>query len=892
MMKKHYRNYFIISKFLVLGLAFSSCSDFLNRETDSYVSKEKTFSSYELTAKNLVSVYELIPDGFMRFSEGGMFDAATDDAEHRIDGSNIQLFNIGSWTDNNNPDDIWNRCYTGIRLASEFIDNVDKVNLDKYKLDPNNTTEYENRLKDLKVWKAEARFLRAYFHFELLKRFGPTPYVSSVLALEANHSDVKRPSMDDCVNAIANECDAAAKDLELTPWRDESALGHATKGAALALKSRLLLYAASPLYVQWQNTDESNLPSSPAKWEKAAKAAKAVIDITQYSLHPSYSSLFKNNFKSSEMIFAKRYNNSADLEKRNFPVSFGGQGGINPSQNLVDAYEMKDGSLFSWANAQQAADPYKDRDERLNATLFYNGSNLKNAKVETATDSKDGVNKPNGTKTGYYLRKYLNEDVNVLTASNGLGHTWPIFRLAEMYLNYAEALNEYNPGHADILTYLNAVRQRAHQPALAAGLSQEAMREAIRRERRVELAFEEHRAWDVRRWKIGSKTLGSDLQGLDITATQTGGSGSSSTSGSTTTETIPASEIPAGWYYYDGDEFNGSSIDHHYWGVLGDSRTKNAQYGQQQGMVQTYREEQVSMVKENGLSFARITATRNGNPPKSTHKDASKKEPWWSGGLISRETSKYGNEAKYYPLYCRIEIRAKIPWNYGVWMSSWLRYHLGYDVCELDIQEFFVKEFENYPQKYKVSQTVHIHDNQTNSLVVNANGFGRHHSLNFNPGNDFHTYGVQIEPDPAEPKKHAIITFLFDGQETNTFKTRDHGDRYNKFVIETFKQGLEKKAWDFAITGQIGAPDRIGVGYPEDRDPSLRELKMDIDWVRVYTRTNEPLKKVVTPAVPGAAFVYSPKVIEHRVFMPKMYWYPIPNSEFLKYNDWKQNPGW
>lgn len=82
------------------------------------------------------------------------------------------------------------------------------------------------------------------------------------------------------------------------------------------------------------------------------------------------------------------------------------------------------------------------------------------------------------------------------------------------------------------------------------------------------------------------------------------------------------------------------------------------------------------------------------------------------------------------------------------------------------------------------------------------------------------------------------------------------------------------------------------MGYPEDRDPSLRELKMDIDWVRVYTRTNEPLKKVVTPAVPGAAFVYSPKVIEHRVFMPKMYWYPIPNSEFLKYNDWKQNPGW
>lgn len=121
-------------------------------------------------------------------------------------------------------------------------------------------------------------------------------------------------------------------------------------------------------------------------------------------------------------------------------------------------------------------------------------------------------------------------------------------------------------------------------------------------------------------------------------------------------------KIPAGWYYYDGDEFNGSSIDHHYWGVLRFSY-KERTIRSATRKVQTYREEQVSMVKENGLSFARITATRNGNPPKSTHKDASKKEPWWSGGLISRETSKYGNEAKYYLLYSRIEIRAKNSWN-------------------------------------------------------------------------------------------------------------------------------------------------------------------------------------------------------------------------------------
>lgn len=505
-----------------VGSVFCSCSDYLDRETDSYIDKNMTFSSYERTSKYLTSIYTYIPEGLNRMSSGGMFDASTDDAEQALEGSSVQSFNQGAWNAVYNPDDMWNRLYAGIRMANEFIENADNVNLDTHKNDPNNQTEYQNRLKDIKIWKAEAQFLRAYFHFELLKRYGPVPIVTTSLSINGDYSNTPRPSMDECVDFIAKECDEAALVLELTPWRDNTAMGHATKGAALALKSRLLLYAASPLYLDWSNTSESSLPSNKAKWEAAAKAAKAVIDLRQYRLNPFYADLFTNNFQSTEFIFMKRYTASSSFEAYNFPISLGGKGGTNPSQNLIDAYEMNDGSAFSWANATQAADPYKNRDVRLAATVIVNGSQWKQTTVESWTGGKDGAYITNATKTGYYLKKYSNESVNILTGGGALGHTWPIFRLAEIYLNYAEALNEYDPSNPDIAEYINTVRARADQPDLPEGLSQEQMREKIRQERRVELAFEEHRAWDVRRWKVASATLGANLRAVNITKNDDG----------------------------------------------------------------------------------------------------------------------------------------------------------------------------------------------------------------------------------------------------------------------------------------------------------------------------------------------------------------------------------
>lgn len=177
------------------------------------------------------------------------------------------------------------------------------MDLENYRLDPDNQTEYKNRLKDLEIWKNEAIFLRAFFHFELVKRYGPVPYIDEVLPVAENHSGVKRPEIDEVVNRIVADCDAAAAGLELTPWRDNaSAYGRATKGAALALKSRVLLYAASPLWLDWKNSDESYLPSVKEKWEKAAAAAKEVIDLDRYMLYGSYGDLFQNNIDNWEFI--------------------------------------------------------------------------------------------------------------------------------------------------------------------------------------------------------------------------------------------------------------------------------------------------------------------------------------------------------------------------------------------------------------------------------------------------------------------------------------------------------------------------------------------------------------------------------------------------------------
>ena len=522
-MNAKFFSYIYISAAISIAFTLSSCNGFLDREEDSFIDKTATFDSYNRTKQYLTYAYTLLPDGLNRFSREAMLASATDDAEFAIESAEIQQFNNGSWNALNNPDDVWNRYYSGISKCCTLLENTDHVNLDISRLDPDKQVEYANSLKDIRMWRAEARFLRAYFHFELLKRYGPIPIVTSTLSINGNYENTPRPTMKEVVDFIAKECDIAADTLELTPWRNvNDAFGRATKGAALALKSRLWLYAASPLYVDFGDTNEANKPTDVALWKSAADAAKAVIDLNQYELASSYADLFKNDFQNKEYIFVRRYAANSDFEKSNFPVSFGGKGGTNPSQNLVDDYEMLDGTPFDWNDPAKAAQPFENRDARLGATILMNMAPFKGKKVATYPEGADASPNPNATKTGYYLRKFLNEDVNIQTGGSSSGHVVPLFRLAEIYLNYVEALNECDPTNPDIALYLNKVRNRASLPNVSA-LSQEQMRAVIQHERRVELAFEEHRSWDVRRWKIASSTLGAPLMGVQIERKPLGG---------------------------------------------------------------------------------------------------------------------------------------------------------------------------------------------------------------------------------------------------------------------------------------------------------------------------------------------------------------------------------
>ena len=522
-MNAKFFSYIYISAAISIAFTLSSCNGFLDREEDSFIDKTATFDSYNRTKQYLTYAYTLLPDGLNRFSREAMLASATDDAEFAIESAEIQQFNNGSWNALNNPDDVWNRYFSGISKCCTLLENTNHVNLDISRLDPDKQVEYANSLKDIRMWRAEARFLRAYFHFELLKRYGPIPIVTSTLSINGNYENTPRPTMKEVVDFIAKECDIAADTLELTPWRNvNDAFGRATKGAALALKSRLLLYAASPLYVDFGDTNEANKPTDVALWKSAADAAKAVIDLNQYELASSYADLFKNDFQNKEYIFVRRYAANSDFEKSNFPVSFGGKGGTNPSQNLVDDYEMLDGTPFDWNDPAKAAQPFENRDARLGATILMNMAPFKGKKVATYPEGADASPNPNATKTGYYLRKFLNEDVNIQTGGSSSGHVVPLFRLAEIYLNYVEALNECDPTNPDIALYLNKVRNRASLPNVSA-LSQEQMRTVIQHERRVELAFEEHRSWDVRRWKIASSTLGAPLMGVQIERKPLGG---------------------------------------------------------------------------------------------------------------------------------------------------------------------------------------------------------------------------------------------------------------------------------------------------------------------------------------------------------------------------------
>lgn len=519
----------IIPVFFVAVLVWLSGCENLDRELITDITERQLVTSYDFTLNRLNSLYTDIPAGYLQI-DGAMTASATDEAEHTLETSDVQKFNNGAWNALDNPENLWANFYRGIRKANQFLVSTDSVNLDRFRLDPapSAQTTYQNRLADIKRWKYEARFLRAYFYFELVKRYGGVPLINEIYGVDDNFSTVKRNTLAECVQYITAECDSAARNLPLTYPATE--LGRATRGAALALKSRMLLYAASDLFNTptwaggYANPELISMGAGDrqARWKAAADAAKAVIDLagTGYALHTNYRNLFiTNSYTLPEIIFSWRNGASNEFERANYPIGYDlGNSGTTPSQNLVDAYEMSNGTKFDWNNPVHAANPFANRDPRLGLNIVLNNTAYKGRPVEAWTGGRDGKGVVNATKTGYYLKKYVNESLNLLLNNTSV-YSWNLFRLAEIHLNYAEALNEASPGQADIKTFVDRVRTRTGvaMPALPAGLSQTEMRERIRNERRVELAFEDHRGWDVRRWMQGPQTLGAPLRGVDIT---------------------------------------------------------------------------------------------------------------------------------------------------------------------------------------------------------------------------------------------------------------------------------------------------------------------------------------------------------------------------------------
>lgn len=509
-----------------------SCEDFLEREIVTNYKEDEIFVNYERMSEAGYGVYAFLFNrfGFHRVSNA-MLASACDEADHADVNSEIQKFNMGIWNAASNPEDAWGYFYQGIRRANLFLEGSEDYKNIVYRdtVDVSNKANYQYQVRDVAWLRAEIRFLRAFYHFELLKRYGGIPIMEHSENDYETLKNIARSSFDESVAFIESECDAVVPELKETwvgfdsdRWR-----GRVTKGAAMALKSRLLLYAASPLH---------NPGNDKAKWAKAAKAAHDVIALNRYSLHSDYKALFRLGNGSDgnpEVIFAQNGWSRNDFEKYNYPIGYdqGGQGSTSPTQNLVDAYEMKATGMpiGEPGSGYDPNNPYAGRDPRLGMSILTNATMFKNRPVEAWVGGLDGLGRTKATTTGYYIRKFVDESLNLTQNSSSI-HTWILFRHAEILLNYAEAANEaFGPENRNGYSLsakaaVDMVRTRpgVAMPILPPGLSVDEMRQRIRNERRVELAFEEHRFFDVRRWKIAEQTENMPVMAMKITKDSNG----------------------------------------------------------------------------------------------------------------------------------------------------------------------------------------------------------------------------------------------------------------------------------------------------------------------------------------------------------------------------------
>lgn len=515
------KNFIILSAFIT---SLVSCKkDYLNvNDVNAFVTPDQLYTNYNYAQQAVWNIYSYLPEGFIL-----AYEAITDNAAATNVTDPSKVFNNGTWNQYNNPDDTWTQDFNGIRQANLYLKNKDKVDITyiRDRITTSDSSSWYNAQNNVKFMQGEVLFLKAFFYFDLVKRYGSVPIMNDPLDNNnpASWKNVSRAGINDCIHYIVSLCDSAAKIIpsNLGPysWYD---LGRVTYGAIKALKARTLLYAASPLFKSAGTT---------ATWGDAASALHDVIALNTYALDATYSNLFgSNNASSKEVIFYRRYGNTNSVEKQNFPIVFQNSDGnsITPTQNFVDGFEVliKDGSgnitgsrPFDWTNPADAANPYVNRDPRMAASVVYNGSTFSSTVIETFAGGNSGQPKSNATKTGYYLSKWVNQSVD-LVANTSTAHTWTYFRYGEILLDYAEAMYNAYGATADPQGYgltaldaINKVRQRVKMPALTAvQLDQQ----RIEHERNVELGFEDQRLWDVRRWNEGTQYFNAPVYRVDI----------------------------------------------------------------------------------------------------------------------------------------------------------------------------------------------------------------------------------------------------------------------------------------------------------------------------------------------------------------------------------------
>ncbi|SFW81641.1 RagB/SusD family nutrient uptake outer membrane protein [Chitinophaga sancti] len=444
----------------------------------------------------------------------------------------------------------WGTMYLRIRACNNFFANISKLKFDK-------------QLQAARL-KGEVFFLRAWFYQQLVRNFGGVPLVDQVYTLSDPDYSVARNTFEECVNHIVKDCDSAAHYLHGT--ETVSVKGRATEGAALALKSRILLYAASDLHDMPTAKSKSATIAAATqpellgyvsgdragRWQKALDAAKAVMDLGLYSLaspDPASAAEATTNYQAmflkdnSESIFSRYFVNAKSEAGGQMGLYNGLNGyhnwsGNTPTQLLIDDYLMSDGTAFDWNNTAQKAHPYQNRDPRFYASILYDGANWRPRPTDVADmdpanqvqagayevwDGTKAISNPgldtrqgpvedwNGSFTGYYMKKFIDPAVDAQYFRQEV--PWPFFRYTEIILNYAEALMELGQEGA-ARTYLNMIRKRAAMPDITS--SGAALKADYQHEREIEMVFEEQRYYDVRRWMTAQETIGRKLRGVNV----------------------------------------------------------------------------------------------------------------------------------------------------------------------------------------------------------------------------------------------------------------------------------------------------------------------------------------------------------------------------------------